>query len=216
MHGVVSANHAHHLHPSVALDLCSGLFGVPLAPHLVQDDAFDLDAWIIVHVALDQSRSAAGDAAGIHHENNRRLQHLGDLRRASQVAVVSLVKAAHPFDHGYVRSLCGMGVDLRDRCGGHEVAVQVAAVPAGDPGVVAGIDVVHGHLEGLNFQAAPLQGKEQSRNYCGLAAGASISGQENPGAVGLHSLESSISFSSLRGSGIFGSAPDMISLARAR
>src|SRR5690606_29487037 len=72
---------------------------------------------------------------------------------------------------------------LPDRLFLHEIAVQIAAVPACNPGMVAGIDVVHGHLEGLNGKASAAESGEQAGYNGGLAAGAFVSGYENSWTV---------------------------------
>jgi hypothetical protein len=79
-----------------------------------------------------------------------------------------------------------MGIDLLNGCLCHEVAVQVAAASASDPGVVAGIDVVHGHLEGLHLLAFAAKGREQAGYDGGLAAGASIASYKDSWTVGSH------------------------------
>ena len=157
VHGLVPGYDAHDLHACVPLDLFSRLPGVPLTAHFVQDDPLYVDQRIEVHVALDKSCSRTGYGPGVHNEDHRGLQDLGDLGSRSEVALVSFVKAAHPFDHRNVCVIRCMGIDLVNRPLGHEVAVQVSARPSSDPAMIGRVDVVHRHLEGLDTEAAATQ-----------------------------------------------------------
>ena len=48
-------------------------------------------------------------------------------------------------------------------------AVQIAADPRRCPGVMAGVDEVRAHLEGLDRQTPPAQGREQAQGDGGFA-----------------------------------------------
>ena len=73
------------------------------------------DLGIKVHVSLDQGSSRTGNGPGVHHEDHRGLQDLGDLGRRSEVPLIPLVEAAHPFDHRNVCAILCMGIDLVNR-----------------------------------------------------------------------------------------------------
>jgi len=186
VHILIATDDSNHLHPGISLHLQDGLLGVSVASHLVQDHALEIDIRIIVHISLDQGGAASGNAPGINHEYHRRLKKFGHLSRAAQVAVVALKQAAHALNHRDVRLLRGMGIYLPDRLFLHQVAIQIAAASACDPGMVAGIDVVHGHLEGLNREPFSPQCGEQAGHNGGLAAGASVSRYENSWTVCSH------------------------------
>ena len=170
VHLLISADYPHNLDTCIALYLCDGLLGVSIASYLVEDHSQKLHLWIKVHVAFDQSCATSRDAPRIYNEDHRSLQELGNLRGASYVAFVALVKPSHALNHCYVCILCSMAVDLPDGSLAHEAAVQVTAVSASDPGVIARIDVVHSYLEWLHRKTSASQRREQPGHNRGLAA----------------------------------------------
>ncbi len=174
VHILIAPDSAHHLHLCIAFDLPYRFVRMPCRTHLIQYHPSELNGRIVVHIPLDQGSTAAGDAARVHHEDDRHSEHLGNLSGRAEISLISLVKATHPLDHRHIRPLRSMCIDLADGSFVHQIAIQVAAASACDPGMIAGIYVVHGHLEGLNLQIPAPQGGEQARYYGRLAAGASV------------------------------------------
>ena len=67
-------------------------------------------------------------------------------------------------------------------------AVQIAAEPARGPGVMAGVDEVRAHLEGLDRQTPPAQGIEQAQGDGGLAHPALGAGDDQAACLLGHSV----------------------------
>ena len=146
---------------------------VPRAARSVEDHARDRDVGI-QPLAAQHHRGRRPRALGaVHHEDHRRLQQLGELRRAVAAERVHPVEQpAVPLDHGHVRALRGGREGAPHRLRGHQEQVEVAARGAGGLGEPGRIDVVGPLLERRHGAAALAPRGDEAHRDERLAAAA--------------------------------------------
>ena len=126
-----------------------------LPADLVQDEPSDPHLGVEIAVAAEQWSDSAGDAPGIHDENDRRREQL----RKGGIAVGAvdrhaIVQPLVPLDEGKTRAFAAPRELLADLAPPHRVEVEVAAAPTRRHGQPHRIDVVRTLLERLHQETA--------------------------------------------------------------
>jgi hypothetical protein len=134
------------------LDWACDSIEMALPGDAIENDAGEAQRRIeAIEPAHDRGR-AAGDVGRIDHQNDRRAEQLGELRRASCFAASSpaVKQPHHPLDDGDVGSSATSAEQLQDGLSIHHPGVEVARYSAGCSGVVGRIDVIGSRLEWLH------------------------------------------------------------------
>jgi hypothetical protein len=102
-------------------------FAVPRRAHAVEKHPGQPQLRVESRESRHHRRRAAGHAARVHHQQHRRVQPLGELRRGAVLPrAVGAVEQAHDaFDHGRVRPRRVAGENLAHPGFAHHPAVQV-------------------------------------------------------------------------------------------
>ena len=178
----IGRNRAHHGNAARALDHLRDQRALPRPAHPVQDDP--RYAHVRIERAASQNEGARRPrhARHVQHEDDRRgrdLRYLG--RRRAALGIQPVVQAHGGLAHAHVgarRCPAHHGTYL---VGLHEVAVKVAARPAGCHRMPARVDEVGALLEGLDGAPLPAQRAQQPQREDRLAAPAMGRGNHDPG-----------------------------------
>ena len=135
-------------------------------PDPVQHHPREVDPRVERPEAVQQSGEAAGLAARVDDQHDRRPQQPGDLSGgAVAVGQPTVEEPHHALDDGDLRSGRAVAGQRGDPVGADEHRVEVAAGTARGERVVAGVDVVRAHLERRHGGAATAQrGHEPGRH----------------------------------------------------
>ncbi len=157
---------------------------MPLPADVVENDRPDVRIWIVLLEAQRHRAHAPGRGRRVQDEDDRGLQHLGEVRGRTffAPAVVAVVQAHHTLDDRDPGALGGAGEQLRHSIRKHP-GVEVARPAVQQYGMVHRIEEVGPGLERLRIEASFLQREQDADSDGRLAHPAPFSGDDHSGAA---------------------------------
>src|SRR5579859_5825819 len=145
---------------------------VPLAASSVQYHPKYLQISVEVLKTLNDGGNTAGCHRSIEHQQNGKVQLLGNFSAAALFAGAgnSIEQSHHGFGHCDIGSLAAMTENFAIGLGIEHPRIQIARDAAANVRVMRRIDEIGSALESLHSQAAPSERPDQSQRQCSLAA----------------------------------------------
>ena len=134
-----------------------------LGAHGVEHDAVDLDVAPEAEEALDQGRHALRHAARVDDEEDGQAEQRGEIGGRARPVRGAVEEAHHALADDDVGIPARIGHEPGQGLEPHRPAVEIAAGPAGGPGVKGGVDIVGADLEAADLQPLVMERAQQAR-----------------------------------------------------